>query len=111
MKIKKILKYSLPIVVIVLILTYYGVVGEINRNKFYDNTINEKIIDSSDYQKRVIEYILESGIRINISVLDSVDLKVGDSISKEAFSYKFDIFRKENKEYIFYRNYNIESRY
>lgn len=106
-KFKKIFKYLFPIAVIVLILTYYGVVGEKNRKKFYKNSISETIIDSSDYQKRVIEYILKSGVRINISVLDSADLKVGDSISKEAFSYKFDIFRKKNGKYSFYKNYEF----
>ena len=107
MKFKKMWKYLFPLTVLILIFTFFNIRGCVNDRKFYENSINETIIDSSDWQGRVTEFYLKSGIRIDITVLDSVDLKVGDSISKEAFSYKFDIFRKKNGKYSFYKNYEF----
>lgn len=88
---------------------YFYFTGKYNRTKFYERSINEKVIDSSDWQKRTIEYYLENGLSINITVLDRIDLKVGDSIVKESETNQFKAYRKEsNGTYNFYKSYSLE---
>lgn len=107
MKVKKIWKYLFLIGGLILIFTFFSLRGCVNDKQFYKKSINERIIDSNDWQGRVTEFSLQSGLRIDVTVLDSVDLQVGDSISKEAFSYKFCIFRKKNGKYSFYKDYEF----
>lgn len=75
---------------------YFYFTGTYNRTKFYERSINEKVIGSSDWQKRTIEYYLENGLSINIAVLDRIDLKIGDSIVKESETNQFKVYRKES---------------
>lgn len=98
-----------PLVIVLGIFLYFYFKGKNNRTKFYETEINEKIVDSSNWQKRTTEYYLANGLSIDITVLDSIRLKVGDSISKKEKSKEYRIYRK-NKfgKYEFYKNYNLE---
>lgn len=108
MKIKDLWKFY-PLLVIIGIFSYFHIKGENNRTKFYESKLNEKIIDSSDWQKRTTEYYLENGLRINVTVLDSIHLEVGDSISKQSQSKEYSIYRKNRfGKYEFYKNYSID---
>lgn len=98
-----------PLMILIGIFIYFYFIGKDNRTKFYESKINEKVIDSSDWQKRTIEYYLENGLSINITVLDSIDLKVGDSISKKTNTNEFKIYRKNTLgNYEYYNKYNLE---
>ncbi|AZA88157.1 hypothetical protein EG349_15825 [Chryseobacterium shandongense] len=107
MKIKNIWRLF-PLAILIGIFSYFYFKGKNNRTKFYESKINEKIIDSSDWQKKTTEYYLENGLSIDITILDNIHLKVGDSISKQAESKKYSIYRKNQfGKYEFYKNYNI----
>ncbi|WP_430614145.1 hypothetical protein [Flavobacterium sp. JP2137] len=98
-----------PLMILIGIFIYFYFIGKDNRTKFYESKINEKVIDSSDWQKRTIEYYLENGLSINITVLDSIDLKVGDSISKKTNTNEFKTYRKNTLgNYEYYNKYNLE---
>ncbi len=88
---------------------YFHFTGTYNRTKFYERSINEKVIDSSSWQTRTIEYYLENGLSINITVLDRIDLKVGDSIVKGLQTNQFKVYRKESDgKYKFHKHYTLE---
>lgn len=108
MKIKNIWRLY-PLGILIGIFLYFYWIGRDNKKQFYDSILNEKIIASNDWQKRTIEYYLENGLSINITVLDSIDLKIGDSIVKESNTNHFKIYRKESKGvYTFYDSYNLK---
>ncbi|QFG52659.1 hypothetical protein [Chryseobacterium sp.] len=110
MKSKKILLNILILLSPILIFSIFGVIGSKNRKKFYEAEINSSILDSNNWQKRTTEYFLKDKIQINISVLDSVKIKVGDSISKPAKDWNYKIYRKgSDKRYHFYKNYKMDN--
>ena len=99
------------LIVISLPFIFFGIfafVGNRNRAYFYKSKIESKIIDSSNWQMRTCEYYLPNDLQINISVLDTFKLFVGDSISKEAKSWNYKVFRKRNNEqkFQFVNSYN-----
>jgi hypothetical protein len=99
-----------PLGVLIGIFIYFYFVGKSNKMTFYESSIQEKIVDRDDWQKRTVEYYLENGLSIGITVLDSIDLKIGDSIFKEAKTFKFKIYRKSKVDkYEFYKDYELES--
>ncbi|MGE8555709.1 MAG: hypothetical protein ACN6OB_17460 [Chryseobacterium jejuense] len=81
----------------------------IGNKKFKESSINGKIIDSSNWAKRSTFYYLKDGLSIELSALDSLHLKIGDSILKEPNTTKFNVYRKnkENK-YEFYKSYDTK---
>ncbi|WP_370899830.1 hypothetical protein [Chryseobacterium gossypii] len=108
MRIKNIWR-SYPFIILIGIFLYFYFSGKNNNNKFYNNKINCKIVDSNNWQRRTVEYKLENGLKIDITILDSIKLKVGDSISKEANSKSYNVYRKSTSgKYNFYKNYNID---
>ena len=93
----------------ILIFTIFGIIGHKNRQKFFETEINSRILDSSNWQKRTTEYYLKDKIQIDITILDSVKLRVGDSISKSAKSWNYKIFRKgSNGKYYYYQSYKMD---
>lgn len=81
----------------------------LGNKKFKESSINEKIIDSSNWPKRSTFYYLKDGLSIELSVLDSLHLKIGDSISKEANTTKFNVYRKNKEDkYEFYKSYSTK---
>jgi len=92
-----ILAISFPFI----ILGFFGLLGSRNRERFYNSKIEAKIIGSSNWQKRTCEYYLPNDLEIDITVLDTFKLFVGDSISKEQKSWKYKVFRKRKLEHNF----------
>ncbi|TXF79044.1 hypothetical protein [Chryseobacterium sp.] len=79
----------------------------LGNKKFKESSINEKIIDSSNWPKRSTFYYLQHGLSVEQSVLDSLHLKIDDSISKEANTTEFNVYRKSKEgKYEFYKRYN-----
>lgn len=99
----------IPLAVIVGVFLFFYFKGKNARMKFYESKVNEKIVSSNNWQKRTTEYYLENGLSIDITILDSIHLNIGDSISKEANTTEFNIY-KMNKEgrYEFYKKYNTK---
>jgi hypothetical protein len=103
------------ILVVILIITLFLIWftwGYFNTVRFNKSVIHSIVIDSSDWQKRSIDYYLKDGNEVN--VLNPVNGKiiVGDSISKPTNSCIYRVYRKNNDNiYVFNREYNIEEDY
>jgi energy-coupling factor transporter transmembrane protein EcfT len=99
----------IPILIFVGIIIYLNASGLYQRNKFIKNDIKSTITDSDDWQQRTIEYYLKNGTTI-YSTLNSFNLQIGDSISKEANSSLFYVYRKNYiGKYEFYNRYDYNS--
>ncbi|MFZ4456409.1 MAG: hypothetical protein ACOYOT_09325 [Bacteroidales bacterium] len=84
------------VLVFVLIIGYLYINSSIITGKFYRNDIQSIIVDSSDWQKRTIEYYTKDGYQVDavIGLGINCDIHVGDSISKQANTDSFCIYRK-----------------
>ncbi|KAA2220659.1 hypothetical protein [Chryseobacterium sediminis] len=99
MKIKTFYRF-LPILLGLVVFGYFYLykLVYLGNKRFKENSINERIIDSNNWPKRSTFYYLKGGLSIELSVLDSLHLKIGDSISKEANTTEFNVYRKNNKD-------------
>ncbi len=98
-----------PILILVGILLYFHFNGKKMNKKFYNNSLNNIVVKSNNWQGRVKQFILNNDIKIESSVIDSYNIMVGDSIVKDSKSYIFRIYRKENDgKYIFIKQYTLE---
>ena len=96
------------VLIIVFFLVFY-LIGKKERDNFYISEINSKIIICSDPQKKVVEYYLPNDLQIDVTVVDDIDIKVGDSISKKAQTSKYSVYKKNDKgKYVFFKSYDIE---
>jgi len=76
---------------------YFYISGKIIRHNFYIAKTNARIIDSSDWKVRTIDYILKDGLQLSAPAHPSesqIRINVGDSITKEANSWNFKVFKK-----------------
>ena len=101
MKIKKLW----PIIIVVIGFLYFFISGNHNNEQFYKEQINSKLIKRSNWQIRTTEFYMENKLRIDSNYLYNFDLKIGDSISKKKKTKNFDVYRKENGKYKFYKKY------
>lgn len=98
-----------PVLIIVVIIVFFERKGSLEREKFYDTPINSHILIKKNNWSggRSYDYITKSNIIITLLSNDS--LKIGDSISKEAKTSKFTVYRKNQTEnYEFYKNYDLK---
>jgi hypothetical protein len=93
------------LVAIIFETTFY-LIGKNERVSFIKSKINSKIISSSDPQKKSVDYYLPNDLKINVTIGEKIDLKVGDSIAKEAHSLEYKVYKKkDNGEYVFFKKY------
>ena len=97
-----------PVLVFISVLGYLYIQGEAITNKFYRNNIQSIIIDSSDWQKRTVEYYIKGGFQVDavVGLGINCDMHLGDSISKEANTDSFYIYRKNE-----YGQYELKHKY
>ncbi len=75
--------------------------------KFYRSIINSVLVDSSDWQKRSIDFYLKDGSIINFVVPIGNKIQIGDSISKPANTTVFEVYRKNDSgNYHLFRKYD-----
>ena len=70
------------------------ILGNKQRQKFYKSKINSTIINSSDSEKKVVEYYLPNDLEIDVSVVENINIKVGDFISKDIVSWEYQVYKK-----------------
>jgi hypothetical protein len=87
----------------------FQILGNKQRQKFYKAKINSTIINSSDLEKKVVEYYLTNDLEIDVSVVEDINIKVGDSISKDKESWEYKVYIKnKDNTFEFYKTYIME---
>ena len=100
-----------PVGVLVLIFIFFYFTGKENDNNFFSAKINSKIKTRNNWQIRATEFYLENGLRIDSTISNSIQLKIGDSIAKKANTWSFEVFRKDViGRYEFNKRYNYSIR-
>ena len=105
-----------PIIILLILSTpfiFFGtfqILGNREREKFYKNKINSTIISSSDLEKKVVEYYLPNNLEIDVTVVDTIDINVGDSIAKKANSWYYNVFkRNKNNQFEYFEKYKLKN--
>ena len=100
-----------PIFLVIGIILYFYITGEKRSTKFYRSKANCKVISSSNWQMKMIEFYLENGLEIHSLGKYDIDIEIGDSIVKNAKSWDFEIFKKGATGYYkFDKSYNYKDR-
>ena len=87
----------------------FQILGNKQRQKFYKAKINSTIINSTDLEKKVVEYYLPNDLEIDVSVVEDINMKVGDSISKDKESWEYKVYKKNTANtFTFYKTYVME---
>lgn len=102
MKLKKYLPFVIFITIIVLYV--YRCVYQ-NNSYFINNEIHAKIIKVKSFENKSLLFYYNEKYCISIGDTNKDTLRVGDSISKEANSKEFDVYRKNKKNYVFFNIY------
>jgi hypothetical protein len=70
------------------------------------------VVSSSDWKKRSIDYYLEQSPKISIVLPHKNKILIGDSIYKDANSFKYFVFRKNSKkQFVFLHQIDDEDIY
>lgn len=79
-----------------------------NKSEFYKSEFSTIVIDSKLYQERTFEFLFQNGLKVYF--LPPVDNKiiVGDSVKKNANTYQYNVYRKDNNTYALYATYNFQ---
>ncbi|RRQ46196.1 hypothetical protein [Chryseobacterium sp. SC28] len=81
----------------------------LNSKYFEQNKINSKIIKVYNYENKSLQFYYTDDYCITNTDTKGDTLKIGDSISKEANTESFKIYRKNQLgKYEFYKNYLME---
>ena len=91
---KKYIKF-LPIVIVVIAILAFLVYNNKQNKNFYREKVNSTVVARNNWQLRATEFYLKNGLRVDSTYIMPLDLKIGDSISKEAESNIFKIYRKD----------------
>jgi hypothetical protein len=87
----------------------FQILGNKQRQKFHKAKINSTIISSSDLGKKVVEYYLPNDLEIDVSLVEDINIKVGDSISKDVESWEYKVYKKNaDNTFEFYKTYIME---
>lgn len=76
--------------------------------EFYHMRINSIIVESSDWQKRSIDFYLANGVTINLLVSEADVIQLGDSIYKPSGTYIYGVYRKDQNQYKFLVSHNYK---
>lgn len=103
------LQAVVPIVMVAMYVVYIIYGFKKNRNEIFIHAINSKIKHfNSSSTGREKEYQLENGLKLYVGVYNDTLLNIGDSISKEANSLDYRIYRKDLRGvYIFWKKVNF----
>jgi|SRR5690606_13664999 len=104
---KKIYKILILVVILIGFISFFEIKQFLERKKTIQNEINEIIIEINNNWTggRSYDYVTKNNYIITLINTDT--LLIGDSISKKINTPKFDVFRKKNGKYIFYKTYII----
>ncbi|MDR0872522.1 MAG: hypothetical protein LBN27_03505 [Prevotellaceae bacterium] len=94
-----------PLLLILSIILFFELKWCHEGKVLFNSSLNNKVIEVKHNWSggRSYDYITDNGIVITLLNRDT--LLVGDSISKEADTFKFDVYRKKNEKYEFYKTY------
>lgn len=101
----------IPIILGLIAFIYFYVyrIVFLNNNYFYQNNIQTKIIRVYNYENKSLQFYYTKDYCITTTDTKNDTLQVGDSISKEANTVKFSVYRKNRKDkYEFYKSYNTK---
>ncbi len=97
----------LPMLIILVGIIIFLIYNDHLNNKFVRDSVNSVVVKKSNWQLRATEFYLKNGLRVDSSYIIPLDIKIGDSLSKKNNTGKFNIYRKTNGKYVFYRSYDI----
>jgi hypothetical protein len=94
-----------PLLLILSVILFFELKGRQERKVLFNSTLNNKVIKVKNNWSggRSYDYITDNGIVITLLNRDT--LLVGDSISKVANTSRFDVYRKNNGIFEFYKTY------
>lgn len=106
MKLRKIIRFY-PIAVIFGIFIYFYLVGKNNNDTFFESKVNSLIVKRNNWQVRATEFYLSNGLFLDSTHRNNLDLRIDDSIAKEANSSFYNVYRKNslNGRYYFLVQY------
>jgi len=86
-------------IIILIGISYMAIInykGKLSYDTFYSSKTNSLIIERDNWQRRATEFYLQDGIQIDSSSItgNELDLKLNDSIVKNANSNQFKVYRK-----------------
>lgn len=107
MKLKKIWKLY-PIVIFIGLIYFFNRKSSLERQQFFETELNNCIIAKKNNWSggRSYNYITNNGITIILLQRDN-SIQIGDSIVKKSNSNIFNIYRKTNNNYQFYKKHHI----
>lgn len=79
---------------IVLFVAFKFLYGSYRSNKFYNAKLNHLVTQRDNSALRSTVFELANGVEIDSSLVDGFDLRVGDSVVKDAGSRRFSVYRK-----------------
>jgi hypothetical protein len=89
----KVILGGLPIFCIIFRFAYLNISGRMDRQRFYESSINSLVIQAKVFEGRTKEFKLENGMAL-FYFINSDNLRIGDSISKKINTFEFDVYRK-----------------
>lgn len=106
--IKKSLRFIPLLVVTIGVIAFIFYNAKLN-GKFINSGFESIIVKRYNWQLRTTEFYLENGLRVDSNYVDNFDLKIGDSISKNANTGMFKVYRKDlSGKYQFYKKLNLD---
>lgn len=104
-----IIKKFWPLLIILGLFFYFFLRGKINDKKFYNQSINSKIIKRSNWAVQTTYFYFDNNLQIDSNSIYNFDLRIGDSIAKSSKTWTFEVFRKNNhNKYEFHKEYNFK---
>lgn len=96
-----------PILLVLSIILFFELKSRQERKALFNSNLNNKVIKVKHNWTggRSYDYITDNGI--TITLLNNDTLVIGDSISKEANTGKFDVYREKNGNYEYYKSFDI----
>lgn len=80
-----------------------------NDKGFYDNAFSAKVVKSRDWHGRGEEFVLSNGYEILFPKYVKTRVAIGDSITKKANSYKYEVYRiGEDGTYNFVKTFSLQ---
>lgn len=107
MRTQKAIRWVILLTVFFGIFVYFYCVGKINNDTFFESKVNSLIVKRNNWQVRATEFYLSNGLFLDSTYQNNHDLRIGDSIAKEANSSFYKVYRKNhlNGRYYFLVQY------
>jgi hypothetical protein len=92
----KILMGGVSIAIAILIIFNLQMDAIKNSDEFYKQGFSSIVISWNSYQGRSVEFHLANGLKVYFWPKSEGKIVIGDSVAKEAGTYLYSIFRKDN---------------